>query len=484
MPGPLTIPLIIVGVIFLLILSFLTMWKKVPQDKALLITGLRKRVISGGGGIVIPILERADSISLENMKLEVGTMGALTEQGVEISADGIAVLKVRSDVQSILAAIEQFNTGNEKQTIDVIKETAKDILEGKLREILSTMTVEEIYKNRERFASQVQEVAALELAEMGLEIKAFTIRDINDNKGYLEALGKKRIAEVKRDAAIAEAIAVRDETRETAIAQKDGEEARLKAESEIANAEKNKELLVQTYRKEQETIKAEADIAYDMRKYTLQKDVEIEKENIEIAKKDRQIELANMEIRRKELELDAVVRKQAEADRYKEQQLAEAMLYTAQRSADAEKYRTMAEAAGRADAIRAEGFARAEAIKAQNEAEAEGIRLKGEAEAKAMREKAEAYKLYNEAAVTQMIIDRLPEIAEAIARPLAQTEKIVIIDNGGKESSGGAAKVSGYVTEILSSLPETVNALTGVDLKEILRQSVASKKDESEIHQS
>lgn len=219
MPGIWAIPLIIIGVIFLLVLSFLTMWKKVPQDKALLITGLRKRVISGGGGLVIPMLERADSISLENMKLEVRTNGALTEQGVEISADGIAVLKVRSDVQSILAAIEQFNTGNEKQTIDVIKETARDILEGKLREILSTMTVEEIYKNRERFASQVQEVAALELAEMGLEIKAFTIRDINDNKGYLDALGKKRIAEVKRDASIAEANAVRDETQETAIAQ-------------------------------------------------------------------------------------------------------------------------------------------------------------------------------------------------------------------------------------------------------------------------
>lgn len=476
MPGTLTIPLIIVGVIFLLIISFITMWRKVPQDKALLVTGLRKRVISGGGGLVIPVFERADSISLENMKLEVGTNGALTEQGVEISADGIAVLKVRSDTESILAAIEQFNTGNEKQTIAVIKETAKDILEGKLREILSTMSVEEIYKNRERFASQVQEVAAVELAEMGLEIKAFTIRDINDNKGYLEALGKKRIAEVKRDAAIAEAAAKRDETRETAAAQKEGQEAKLKAETEIANAEKEKELLVQSYRKEQETIKAEADIAYDMRKFTLQKDVEVEKENIEIAKKDKQIELASKEIRRKELELDAIVRKQAEADRYREQQLAEASLFSKERAADAEKYRKTAEAAGQAEAIRAEGFARAEAIKAQNEAEAEGIRLKGEAEAKAMRDKAEAFKLYNEAAITQMIIDKLPEIAAAIAKPLSQTEKIVIIDNGGgKDGATGAARVSGYITDIMSTLPETVNALTGIDLNELVKNAVNSK---------
>jgi flotillin len=470
----LTIPITIVGVIFILILGFISMWKKVPQDKALVITGLKKRVISGGGGLIIPLLERADSISLENMKLEVGTEGALTGQGVDISADGIAVIKVRSDIQSILAAVEQFNTGNEKQTIEIIKATAKDILEGKLREILSTMTVEEIYKNRERFASEVQEVAAVELAEMGLEIKAFTIRDIKDDNGYLQALGKKRIAEVKRDAAIAEAIAKRDETRETAIAQREGQEARLQAEAEIAKAQKEKELKIQAYRKEQEAIKAEADMAYDMKKYTLQKDVEIEKENIEIAKKDKQIELSEKEIRRKELELDANVRKQAEADRYKQQQEAEAYLFTTQRRADAEKYRRTAEATGQAEAIKIEGLARAEAIKAQNEAEAEGIRLKGEAEAKAMREKAEAFKLYNDAAITQMIVDKLPEIARAIAEPLAKTDKIVIIDNGGGQGSG-ASKVSSYITDIISTLPETVNALTGVNLNEILKKSVSNK---------
>lgn len=488
MLGEYMIPIVIVGVVFLLIIGFLSMWKKVPQDKAVVVTGLKKRVISGGGGLVIPLFERTDVISLENMKLEVGTEGALTEQGVDISADGIAVIKVRSDIQSILSAIEQFNTGNEKQTIDVIKATAKDILEGKLREILSTMTVEEIYKNRERFASQVQEVAAVELAEMGLEIKAFTIRDIKDDNGYLEALGKKRISEVKRDAAIAEAIARRDETRETSKAQREGAEARLQAETEIANAQKEKELKVQAYRKEQETVKAEADIAYDMKKYTLQKDVEIEKENIEIAKKEKQIELSEKEIRRKELELDANVRKQAEADRYKEQQQADAYLYTIQKRADAEKYRKTAEASGQADAIKSEGIAHAEVIKAENEAEAtgirlkneaeaEGIRLKGEAEAKAMKEKAEAFKQYNDAAITQMIIEKLPEIARAIAEPLSKTEKIVIVDNGGGQGSG-AGKISGYVTDIMSSLPETVNALTGVDLNGILKKGIAQKPDQ------
>ena len=150
---------IIVAVIVLMIVSVSTMWKRVPQDKALVVTGLKKRVISGGGGFVIPLLERADKISLENMKFDVRTDGARTEQGVDIRADGVAVIKVKSDKESILSATEQFNTGKEDRTIEVIKDTSKDVLEGKLREIISKMTVEEIYKDREKFASQVQEVA-------------------------------------------------------------------------------------------------------------------------------------------------------------------------------------------------------------------------------------------------------------------------------------------------------------------------------------
>ena len=153
---------IAIGVILLFVILITTMWKRVPQDKALAVTGLRKRVISGGGGFVVPLLERTDKISLENMKIEVRTESAMTEQGVDIRADGVAVIKVKSDKESILSAIEQFNTGREQQTIDIIKDTSKDVLEGKLREIISKMTVEEIYKDREKFASQVQEVAAVE----------------------------------------------------------------------------------------------------------------------------------------------------------------------------------------------------------------------------------------------------------------------------------------------------------------------------------
>lgn len=451
------VPIAIVGVILLLIFSILLMWKKVSQDKAIVITGLKKRVISGGGGFVVPLLERIDIISLENMKIEVKTDGALTEQGVDIKADGVAVLKVKSDMESILAAVEQFNTGSEKATIDVIKDTAKDVLEGKLREIISKMSVEEIYRDREKFASQVQEVAALDLADMGLEIKAFTIRDIKDDNGYLVALGKSRIAEVKRDAEIAESESSKQTKIKTAEANRQGEQARLVAETQIAEAAKEKELKVQAYRKDQETEKAKADLAYEIEASKVQQEVEKEKMQVQIVRKQKEIELAEQEALRRERELEATIKKQSDAEKY-----------SAAKRAEAERYREIQDAEASAEAIRLRGKATAEARREEGMAEVEIIREKGKAEAEAMMKKAEAFKQYNDAAITQMIIEKLPEIAKAVAEPLSKTEKIVIVDSGDGKGKG-AAKVSGYVTDIMASLPETVNALTGVDLTQVLK---------------
>lgn len=488
----------LLGLLILLLISMLSLWKKVPQDKALVVTGLKKRVISGGGGLVIPIFERTDRISLENMKIEVKTAGALTEQGVDIIADGVAVIKVKSDKESILASVEQFNTGNEARTINVIEDIAKDVLEGKLREIISKLTVEEIYKDREKFASQVQEVAALDLAEMGLEIKAFTIRDISDSNGYLQALGKKRISEVKRDALIAEAEAAKETKIKTAEANRHGEEARLIAESQISLANKEKELKVQSYRKESETAKAVADLAYEIEANKVKKEVtetELQVEivrkqkevelaeaqmQVEIVRKQREIELAEQEATRKERELDATVVKIADADKYKQQKSAEAEKYKDIQSAEAKAQLIKLEGEAKAQLIRMEGEARADAKKVEGLAEAEVIRQrgkaeadivleKGKAEAEAMLKKAEAYKQYNDAAVTEMIISQLPKIAGAISEPLSKTEKIVVVDSGNAGGKSGAAKVSGYVTDIIASLPETVEAITGINLAETLK---------------
>lgn len=470
--GVMTIALIIVGVIFLMILSIAFMWRKVSQDKALVVTGLKKRVISGGGGLVIPLLEKTDIISLENMKIEVKIDGALTSQGVNIKADGVAVLKVKSDMESILSAVEQFNTGKEKETIDVIKDTAKDVLEGKLREIVSKLSVEEIYKDREKFASQVQEVAAVDLAEMGLEIKAFTIRDISDVNGYLKALGKKRIAEVKRDANIAEAEANMETKIKTSDANREGEAARLVSETQIAESTKMKELKIQAYRKEQETEKAKADLAYEIEASKVQQEVEKEKMQVLIVKKQKEIELAEQEALRMERELEATIVKQADADKY-----------SAEKKADSEKYREIQDAMAVAESIKLKGQANAEARRAEGMAEVEIIRLKGIAEAEAMGKKAEAFKQYNDAAVTQMIIEKLPEIAKAVAEPLSKTEKIVIVDSGNGQGKG-AAKVSGYITDILASLPETVNAVTGINLMDVLKRENKQEMKEVKIEES
>lgn len=458
------IPGLIVVVIFILIYSLINMYKKVPQDKALVVTGFRgRRVITGGGGIVVPMLERMDIISLENMQIDIRIDGALTSQGVGIVADGVAVVKVKSDRDSILSAAEQFNTSKGLDyMLGIIAKTTQQVLEGKLREIVSKMTVETIYKDRETFASHVQGVAATELQNMGLELKVLTIKDISDKNGYLEALGKPRIAEVKRDAQIAEAEATKETKVKTAEANREGEAARIQSETKIAEENKNKELKVQAYNKEQQTAKAEADLAYDIRTNIGKKEVAETAMQVEIIKKQKEIELAEQEALRKEKELEATVKKQADAD-----------IYQATKVADANKYREVAAAEARSRAIEMEGEARAKAKRAEGMAEVAIIQAKGEAEAAAMTKKAEAFKLYNDAAVSQMIIEKLPEIAQAIASPLAKTEKIVIVDNGG--DGKGAAKVTGYVTDIMSQLPETVKALTGINILDLLKRGVINK---------
>ena len=453
---------VIVGLIFLVLLLIVSFWKKVPQDKAMVVTGLRKRVISGGGGLIFPIFERADKISLENMKIEVrtGGDGAMTAQGVGITADGVAVIKIKSDKESILAAMEQFNAGSEARTITVIEGIAKDVLEGKLREIISKLTVEDIYRDREKFASEVQGNAAQDLGEMGLEIKTFTIRDISDNNGYLAALGAKRISEVKKDAEIAKAEAAKEAKIHNAEAARLGEEASILAQTQVAEAMRDKELKVQVFRKEQETSKAVADLAYEIESNKVKKEVTETNMQVEIIRKQKEIELAEQEAIRREKELQATIIKQADAEKYR-----------LEKEADVSKYREIQNAQARAEAIRMEGASLAEAKRLQGMAEVDIIREKGHAEADAMMKKAEAFKQYNDAAVTQMIIERLPEIAKNVAEPLSRTEKIVVIDSGSGGNGGGASKVAGYVTDIISTLPATVEALTGIDIIDKLKKA-------------
>lgn len=445
-------------VIFLMVAGILSIWRKVPQDKALVITGAKKRVITGGGGIVIPVLERSDLISLENMKIEVSVSDSLSSTGVPLDVNGIVIVKIRAEERCILNAMEQFNRGDVEETIEGIKETVREVMEGKLREIISTMNVDDLYKDRESFSSEVQNVAVSDLEAMGLEIKTFTIRDITDHNGYLASLGVKQTEEVKRQAAIAKAEAEKDKAIKVAEAHQAAKEKEIEVQIKIAQAEKEKDLKVSEFRNEQETARAKADSAYQIQQNIMSKEVIEAQLNADILKKEKEIELAHQETLRKTEQLKAEIEKKAEAEKYKTIQ-----------EAEAEKARQIAQAEAQAETLRLQAESEAAAIRLKGEAEAEAIRLKGEAEAEAMQKRAEAYKEYGEAAILELMIEKLPEIAAAISQPLSQTEKIVIMDQG-SDGKGGAAKVPGYVNTIAGMVPEAVEALTGKNMMDLVEK--------------
>lgn len=483
--------------ILLILLLILSMWKKVPQDKAAVVTGLRKRIITGGGGVVIPVFERVDYISLGNIQLDVTTDESMSSQGVPIGVIGTAVIKVKNELSSIFNAIEQFTGRNEVQIEKAIRETATNVLEGKLREIVSTMTVEEIYRDRETFSSKVQEVVGTELGEMGLEVKVFTIKDINDTNGYIQALGVKQIVEKKKDAEIAKAEANRETQIETSKARRAGEQARLLAETEIAEAAKLKQVQESAYMQEQQAAKAKADAAYEIQKNITQKevlsaemdaellkqerkkDIEAAQIQIEITREQKNIELAQKQAERKKESLRAEVVEPAIAEREKQQTIADSEKYRkiAEAEADAEAAKKYAIAEAEAKKVRAEadseaikstGQAEADVISQKGKAEADAIRAKGIAEAEAMEKKAEAYQKYTGAAVAEMLIKVLPDVASNIAKPLSQIEKIVIMD-GGSSDGNGVANVAGNVTGVMTQVFESMKEVTGIDLNDIVK---------------
>lgn len=457
--------IIVVVIIFSLIAS---RWVKVGPNHVLIVSGLKHKVrgadgriieigyrlLRGGGTFVWPVVEKAEVMSLELMTLEVRTPEVYTAMGVPVQVDGIAQIKVRNDDVSVRTAAEQFLSKGEAQ----IRQTALQTVEGHLRAILGMMTVEEIYRERDKFAQRVQDVAATDISNMGLQIVSFTIRDIRDNQGYLDALGKPRIAQVKRDAVIGEAEANRDAVIKSAQANQEGQTAKFQADTQVAEADRDYKMKLAEYAASVNQRKAESDLAYDLQKFQTQQLVTAEQIKVQVVEKENQITVQEKEISRREKELAATVNRPAEAERFRIEQLAQA-----------EQYRLQTTAQGQAEAIRATGLAEAEANKARGLAQAEVIRQQGLSEAEAMAKKADAWRAYNEAAITQMFIDKLPEIAAAVSAPLAKTEKIVIV-NAGDGNGGGASKLTADVTQIIAQLPPMVEALTGIKLDELIKK--------------
>ncbi len=468
--------------LFLIAVVFASRYTKVGPNQVLVISGIKRRietgetvgyrVVRGGGVFVWPVLEKVDFLSLELMTIDVKTPEVYTIKGVPVLVDGVAQIKVRGDDVSVRTAAEQFLS---KDTLE-IQRVALQTLEGHLRAILGTMTVEEIYQNRDAFAARVQEVAAGDMANMGLQIVSFTIRDIRDNQGYLDALGKPRTAQVKRDAIIAQAEADRDSTIKSAQANQAGQTAKFEADTEVAQSNRDYQMRLAEYQASVNLKKAEADLAYDLQRFKTGQSVKKEEVQVEVVEKQSRIQVQEQEIQRKQKELEATVQKPAEAERRRVETLAEAQKFKLETEAAGDASATKARGFAEADVVKAKGVAEAESKKAQGLAEAEVIRAQGLAEAEAMAKKAESWRQYGEAAITQMFIEMLPNLAGRIAEPLSKTEKIVIVSTGG--DSGGASKVTKDVTNIMAQLPPALEAVSGIDLKAMVGKITGLGKKE------
>lgn len=420
-------------------------YTKVGPNEVLIISGRRRtvtgpdgrrrtvgyRLVHGGGTFVWPIKEKVQRMSLELMTLEVRTPEVYTVNAVPVTVDGVAQVKIKGDEESIAIAAEQFLSRSREDVMKTVLQT----LEGHMRAVLGTLTVEDIYRGRQELARRVREAAAEDLHKMGMEILSLTIRNVTDTQGYLEALARPRIAQVKRDAVKGEA-----------EAEKEAQQARFQAETAIAQAQRDMELKKAEYEAEVKAKRAEADLSYDLHRYRIAQRVKAEEIQVGIVEREKLAELEEREVVRKEKELLATVLKPAQVERQRTEVLAEA-----------ERYR-----------LEAEGLGRAEEIKAQGAAEAEVIRLKGLAEAEAMRKKAESWSQYNEAAITELIVRVLPELARAVSEPLAKTERIVVVN---ADSSGaGVSRIPADVAKVVAQLPAVVESLTGVKLEQLLQR--------------
>jgi flotillin len=451
----------VVFIFFALVFVYASRVKKVGPNEVLIISGqgTEARIVTGGRSFVWPILERVDRLSLELVTIEVTTPDVPTSQGVPVTVDGVAQIKIGSDANSIKTAAIQFLSKSEEE----IRHVAHETLAGHLRAILGTLTVEQLYRDREAFAQKVQEVSGEDMASMGMEIVSFVIKDISDVEGYLEALGRPRIAQVKRDAAIGEAEAARDATIESAKARQEGESAKFQAETRIAESRKTFEVQKAAYEQETNRKKAEAELAHSLQTNITNQDVRAEDIQVEVVERQKRIDVQTQEALRREQELDATVRKPAEAEQHRVRTLAEARKYQLQTEASGEADAIRLKGEAEADAAKARGLADAEILRRKGLAEAEVIRQQGLSEAEATMKKADAWKEYTQAAVIQQLLDSLPEVAAAISQPLAKTDRIVVVSTG-SDGGAGVSKITQDVTNIIAQIPATIEALTGMDL--------------------
>jgi len=437
-----------------LISVFARLYRKAGPHEALVVYGFRgTRIIKGRGSVIFPMVENCRMLSLELMSFDVAPEQDLyTRQGVAVTVEAVAQIKVKSDPESIQTAAEQFLTKTPQEREGLIRL----VMEGHLRGIIGQLTVEEIVKQPEMVGDRMRSTCADDMNKMGLEVISFTIKEVRDKNEYISNMGRPDVARIKRDADVAAAEAERDTAikraeamRAAAVAKAQADKERVLAEtlSQAAQAEAQRDLQIKqaNFLEAIQKQKASADKAYEIQTNVMQQQVIAEQVKIEQVQKTGQIAVQEAEIQRRERELIATVLKQAEIERRKIEMLAEA-----------QKQKLIFEADGQAASTRATG-----------EAEAEIIFKKGEAEAKAMNAKAEAYQDYNQAAVIDKLISNMPEIVKALAAPLANVDKITIVSTGNSDAAG-MNKITGDVAAMAAQIPALFETLSGMQFSELL----------------
>ncbi|XP_063853620.1 flotillin-1-like isoform X9 [Scylla paramamosain] len=420
-------------------------------NEALVISGCcyqgKPLTVVGGRAFVWPCIQRLQRISLNVMTLNVESPRVYTSQGVPISVTGIAQVKVQGQYEEmLLAACEQFLGKTEHE----VQQVALETLEGHQRAIMGSMSVEEIYKDRKKFNQNVFEVASSDLINMGITVLSYTLKDIHDDetyyaKGYLDALGMARTAEVKRDARIGEAEANKDSQIKEALAEEERMAAKYVNDTEIAKAQRDFELKKATYDMEVQAKKAEAELAYDLQAAKTRQKIKEEQMQIKVVERAQEILIQEQEIQRRQKELEATIKQPADSEKFKLEKLAEAARNKALLEAEAE----------------------AESIRVKGEAEALAVEAKARAEANTMVQKAAALQEYKEAAMLEMYLSTLPKVAAEVAAPLSQAKKVTMVSSGSSEV--GASKLTGEVMDIITRVPAMVKTMTGVDVSKTIR---------------
>ena len=461
------IPFVRTGaVIVLLVLILLTGYVKASPDVAVIISGLKKtpRVLIGRAGIKVPFFEKVDHLHLGQISVDIKTDSYIpTNDFINVKVDAIAKVRIDTSPEGMLKAERNFLN---KEPTEIALEL-QDSLQGNMREIIGTLDLKTINTDRDSFSDQVMAKANKDMEKLGIEILSCNIQNVTDENGLINDLGMDNTSKIKKDAQIARAEADRDVAIAKALADKAANDARVAAETEIAK--KNNELAIKQAELKLESDRkiAMADAAYEIQKQEQEKTIQTATVNAQIARAEREAELKQKEVEIRRQELTASIEKQADADRYALEQSAEANMIRQKKEAEAKRYIAQMEA---------------EAIEAKGKAEAEAIRLKGVAEAEAMEKKAEAYQKYNGAAMAEMMIKIMPQLAAEIAKPISAIDKVTIYDSGSRES--GVSQVSGNMPVIMKQVFDTMSEATGVDLREIMKANTYDAKVNKNINVS